>query len=217
MERGIHVLGHARGVAADVEVGAGLEPGVEFGCVLQHAVLDVDLFRLVAGEGEVEAGEHAGGLERGEFLAVEEIGGGLLVAEEEPVAALCAGGAALLEKGTERRNAGAGPDHDHGDVAAGGRAEGLVRMDEHTDRARGEAALGEEGGTDALAGATVLVVADGADGEVDLPGMGLGRGGDGVEARLELLQAGDEVGRCGLRGGREEDVDDVVKTCSRAR
>jgi hypothetical protein len=47
--------------------------------------LDINLFGLVAGEGEVEAGQDAGGLERGEFVAVEEIGGGALVAEEEPV------------------------------------------------------------------------------------------------------------------------------------
>src|SRR5690606_13832737 len=47
----VDVLGHAGGVAADVEVGAGVDPLPYVLAVLAHAVLDVDLLRLVAGEG----------------------------------------------------------------------------------------------------------------------------------------------------------------------
>ena len=36
-----------------------LEPGIEFLGLLDHAVLDIDLLRLVAGERDVEAGERA--------------------------------------------------------------------------------------------------------------------------------------------------------------
>jgi hypothetical protein len=55
-ERLVDVVGHADGIAADVEVGAFLQPGVEFRAVLDHAVLDVDLLRLVARERDVELG-----------------------------------------------------------------------------------------------------------------------------------------------------------------
>ena len=44
----MHVLGHAFGIAADVEVGPTVEPAPEFGSFLEHAVLDVDLFGLIA-------------------------------------------------------------------------------------------------------------------------------------------------------------------------
>ena len=81
------VLGHAGGVAADVEVGAALEPGVELGGVLLHAVLDVDLVGLVAGEGGVEAGEEAVLVHGEELVFVEEVEGAALLAEEEPVVA----------------------------------------------------------------------------------------------------------------------------------
>lgn len=80
MEGGIDILGHAGRVAADVEMSAGFEPRPELRGDCGHALLDVDFFGLVSGEGEVEAGEDAGGLECGEFVAVEEIGGRALVA-----------------------------------------------------------------------------------------------------------------------------------------
>ena len=54
------------------------------------------------------------------FELVEEIVGEAAVAEEQPAAARGAGGAALLHEGAERRDAGAGPDHD--DVAVRARA-----------------------------------------------------------------------------------------------
>jgi hypothetical protein len=41
--------------------------------VLEQAVLHIDFFGLVAGEGGVEAGEQAGFLEKGQLIAIEEI------------------------------------------------------------------------------------------------------------------------------------------------
>src|SRR5690606_13480325 len=109
----IHVLGHALGVAADVEVPAGFEPRPEFGAGLAHAVLHVELVGLVAGKGGVDAGEQAGFLPGADLVLIKVVGGGVLVAEEQPVAAGGGGGGAFFEEGAERRDAGARPDHDH--------------------------------------------------------------------------------------------------------
>src|SRR5271155_1328987 len=94
-EGGLYILGHAGSVAADVEVGSALEPLVELFAVLLHAVLNVDLARLVAGEGGVEAGENAILVHGLELVFVEEVHGFALFAEEEPVVAFLAGGLAL--------------------------------------------------------------------------------------------------------------------------
>ena len=53
-EAAIDIARHAGGIAADIEMRAVLEPRPQFGGVLQHAVLDVDLVVLVAREGGVE-------------------------------------------------------------------------------------------------------------------------------------------------------------------
>ena len=50
------------------------------------------------------------------------------VAEEQPVAAGRAGGAALLDEGAERRDAGAGADHD-GVALGAGQPEMPVRLE----------------------------------------------------------------------------------------
>jgi hypothetical protein len=44
---------------SDVEVGAAFESGPELSAVFAHAVLDIDLGALVAGERDVEAGQAA--------------------------------------------------------------------------------------------------------------------------------------------------------------
>ena len=82
MQGRVDILGHARGIAADVEIGALLEPGVKFLGCLQHAVLDIDLLGLIAGEGGGELVQHALVLPCLQLLAVEEVGGGFLVTEE---------------------------------------------------------------------------------------------------------------------------------------
>ena len=67
------VLGHRLLVAADVEVRAVLEPGVELGAALPHAVLDVDLLRLIARERDVDPAQHAVLQERLPVELVEEV------------------------------------------------------------------------------------------------------------------------------------------------
>ncbi len=129
-----------------------------------------------------------------ELVAVEEVGGGAALAEEEPVAAGCAEGAALMQEGAEGGDAGAGADHDDGRVGLFGQAEFLVRLNVDGQALAGSGAVGEEGGADAAAFAVVRAIADDGDGGVDLAGVGVRAGGDGVEARRELGQHGDEVG-----------------------
>src|SRR3979409_1501011 len=103
------VLGHALGIAADVEMRAFFEPRPELGRVLAHAMLDVDLLRLVAREGEVELLEHAAALPIDDLVFVEKIRGAFLLAEEQPVGRLGAARLALLEESAERGDAGTGP------------------------------------------------------------------------------------------------------------
>src|SRR4051812_24787863 len=55
----VDVGGERLGVAADVEMGPLLEPGVEVPGLLQHAVLDVDLARAVPRESDVHPAERA--------------------------------------------------------------------------------------------------------------------------------------------------------------
>src|SRR3712207_2358956 len=59
VQRGVDVPRHALLVAADVEVRAVLQPGEQVAAALPHPVLDVDLLRLVAREGDVDPGERA--------------------------------------------------------------------------------------------------------------------------------------------------------------
>lgn len=120
----VDVFGHARGVAADVEVGAVLEPGPQLGAVITHPVLDVDLGALVAGEGQVEVGEDAVVAQAGEFVAVVEVGRFVLFAEEQPVGGAVAAGTPFVEEADEGGDAGTGTDHDH----RGGRIGGWPEM-----------------------------------------------------------------------------------------
>ena len=102
-ERGVDVLGHPARVAADVDVGAVLEPAKQLSGLLEHAVLHVDLFGLVAGKGCGQARERAAGLPGLDLVAVDEIAIRALVAEKQPVAAPGAGCDPFLDEGAEGR------------------------------------------------------------------------------------------------------------------
>ena len=121
----------------------------------EHEVLDVDFFLLIAGPGEVELGEGAIGLEGFDFRLIEVIGGAVGVAEEEPVAAFCAGYLAVFEEGAEGGDAGARADHDEGGVRVFGEAEAFVDVDEGARAGVRSEAVREVGGADAAAFAAV--------------------------------------------------------------
>src|SRR5262245_1503535 len=176
-QRVLDVLGHAPGVAADIEVRALLQPTPPLGSVLAYTVLDVDLVGLIAREGEVEATQQAAALPVDDLVLVEEIGGSLLVAEEQPVASLGAARLAFLQEGTERRDAGAGANHDGGDGVISRRGEAVALLYEDRHHVAGLGEIGEVAGTDASALTLVAVPAHRRDREMDLARMGLGRGG----------------------------------------
>ncbi|CAB3833067.1 hypothetical protein LMG26842_01935 [Achromobacter dolens] len=186
-EHGVHVLGHAFGIAADIEMRALLQPRPELRAVLAHAVLHVDLGRLVARERQVQPCQQAVIAQRLQFVAIVEIAGRVPLAEKQPVAAAIAARPPFLQEGAERRHAGAGADHDHRRVALPWRPEvaGLLHEDRHVGGAR---AVGQEGRRDALALAPAVVIAHGGHRQVDLAGVRLGAGRDGVQPRLQALE-----------------------------
>ena len=127
------VGGHPVRIAADVEVGTFLKPGVEFRAFLDHLVLDIDLFRLVAGKGEVELGKLAVFQEILPLKLIEEIIGVALIAEEEPVFPRGTEGRTMLDEGAEGSDPCARPDHDNRCAAIRGEAEIFVRLHEDRD------------------------------------------------------------------------------------
>src|SRR6185436_16181370 len=94
-KRPLDVLGHPLGVAADVDVGAFGEPGPHLAADLAHAVLHIKLLLAVARPCERQSREQTRRLHRVEFFLVEEIAIAVLMAEEQPVLPLRAGGAAV--------------------------------------------------------------------------------------------------------------------------
>ena len=81
----------------------------------------------------------------GELVLVEEIGVAALMAEEQPVASRRLGGHALVQKGAERRDAGARSDHDDRHRRVGRQPEVLRTLDVGVHLLPGRDAVGEEG------------------------------------------------------------------------
>src|SRR4051812_6555887 len=73
VQGGVDVLGHTRGVTADIEVRAVLEPGPELRGAFQHSMLNVNFLRLVARECQVEFGQMSAREPCGQLLFVKII------------------------------------------------------------------------------------------------------------------------------------------------
>ncbi len=148
----------------------------------------------------------AGLLEGLQLLAVVEVGGAALFAEEQPVAAGVAAGPPVLQEADERGDAGPRTDHDHRGGGVRGRPE--VRGAPDVDRHRPVVgAVRQVGGAHAVAPAAEVVgVADHGDGEPDLAGVRERAGGDGVQPRLEPPQ---HTGPLGGRGPDRVGADHV--------
>jgi hypothetical protein len=203
-ERCFYILGHTGGVAADIEVGASLQPRVELFAVLLQAVLNVDFTGLVAGERGVQAGEYPVFVHSLELIFVEVVHGLALFAEEEPVIAFLTGGLAFFEEGAEGGDAGAGADHDDGHRGVFGQAEVVVGVEEDGHRRAFAGAVAEMSGGHPLAVAAVGLVADYTDGGLDVVlvhglagGDGVHAGGEALEDVEELLRVGDYFGEVG--------------------
>src|SRR6266851_6499984 len=143
-EREVDVPRHAGGVAADIEVRAILDPRIELRGPFAHAMLHVDFFGLIAGEGEIESGEQSVGAKRFQLLLVQEIQLAALIAEEQPILAVGAGRAAVLQECAERGNAGTRADHHDRNAGVGRQIEAMRRLDEYRDRRAPLRAFGEK-------------------------------------------------------------------------
>src|SRR5438045_6627584 len=124
-----------------------------------HAMLHVDFLRLVALEGEIEPREQSVAAEGFELGPVQKIQLAALIAEEQPVAAAGVQRAAFLQEGAERSDAGAGPDHDDGDLRVGRQVEAMRGLDEDRYRRALPRALGQKARGHALAHATAQRIA----------------------------------------------------------
>src|SRR5689334_23267379 len=112
MQRMVHIPRHAAGVTTHIDTGAVLQPGKEFLAMFKHAVLHVNLLFLVPRKRRFNPSENAVAPQRFQFISIEKIGLGVLLAEEKPALAARTGRLALLQEGAEWRDAGAGPNHD---------------------------------------------------------------------------------------------------------
>src|SRR4029078_6191642 len=160
-----NIFRHAQSIAAHIYVRTTLKPDPKIAPVIAHAVLDVDFLVAVARPGQRQTGEMARLAHGLEFFLVEEIVVAALVSEIQPVRAGRIGDKPLLQKRAERRDAGAGPDHDDRLVRIGRQCEmlRLLHVDAHP-LARLDAAREESRG-DSETGALVDVVAHRVDRE----------------------------------------------------
>src|SRR4029077_16706071 len=127
-----------------------------------------------------------------ELVLVEKIEIGMLMADEQPVAAFRADCPALLQKCTEWRYSRAGPNHDdrHGGISRQTKGGSLLHVDlERTSRWQ---AFSEMSRSDTQALAVTDVISHRSASERETPGVGLWRRRNRVEARLQRVQCLDE-------------------------
>src|SRR5437764_11082794 len=177
-QRRAHILRHRLGVATDVEVSALFEPIDQVAALVPHPVLNIALLRRVAREGDVHPCQRAALQGFLPFELIQEIMREMAVAEEKPRAAARARGAAFLDERTERRHAGAGPDHD--DVVVGrGQCEMARRPQLHPQPLAGLQSLGDMTRRHAFARPPEAFIADRGDEKVrfvaNLPPRGCDR------------------------------------------
>src|SRR5665213_1187591 len=111
-QRALDILGHALGIAADVDVGALCQPRPQLAADLAHAILHVELLVAVARPRQRQPRQQPRRLHRVELVGIEEVAAAALMAEEQPVLSGRAGRAAVVQEGAERGDASARPDHD---------------------------------------------------------------------------------------------------------
>ena len=98
----------------------------------------------------------------------------------------------MFDEGTERRDACARANHDHGSVTIFGQAEVFIRVRVDIDRLAGMRSVSEVRGSNAFAIAPMAVVTDGSYSEMDFVGMRQQAGGDRVKARRHFPQQAGE-------------------------
>ena len=98
LQRGVHVLRHRVGVAADVDRRAILHPRVQLAPRVPQRMLHVALLRLVARERHVQPRQHAALQQVLPFELIQEVVRVVAVAEHQPVASARADRIALLHE-----------------------------------------------------------------------------------------------------------------------
>jgi hypothetical protein len=147
-------------------MGAVFKPRPQLAGMLQHAMLDIDLVRLIAGERGIKAVEQPVTAVGGQFVLEQEIAGPSRIAEKQPVAPARAGLLPLLEECPERSDAGARADHDDRTVGCG-QAEALARGDVGRYRPARRQTVAEKGRGYTAALAVAQVVPHDAHREMD--------------------------------------------------
>src|SRR6266567_6919782 len=154
MQRRVHVLRHAGGIAAYVHTCSILQPAPEHRPMLDHPVLYINLVFLVAREGGVESRQMSISTHCLKLFAIEVIGFCTALAKEQPIAALGADRAALMQEAAKWRYACARADHDDRYVWLR-KAEFLVRLNVNWQTVGDGCAIGKESGTNTAALAIV--------------------------------------------------------------
>ena len=98
-ERGVDIGGEMLGIAADVDVGAFLDPGIDVAGVLAQSVLDIDLVCSIAREGDIHTRQDPLLEEILPFGLVEKIRMEIALAEEQPGFSAGAPGFPFLNEG----------------------------------------------------------------------------------------------------------------------
>src|ERR1043166_1704787 len=196
-ERALHVLRHMLGVAAHIDMRAVGDPRPQVAPNFAHAMLDVDFLLAVARPREREPREHAGRFHAGKLVLIEKVIAAVLMTEEQPVAPGGLRGHALVQERAERRDAGAGADHDDRNRRIGRQPEALRLLHVSLHLAVRRDAAGEEGRGDAEPRARAQPIAHRIDRERDSVRVDLGRRGDGIKPRLQRIEGFDEGFRVG--------------------
>ena len=129
------------------------------------------------------------------------------VAEEQPVLPFRAFRRALLHKSAERRDAGAGANHDHRRLRVSGQTEVIVMLDEDAHFAIFFDAVSQEAGSATGPSAAFDVITHHANGDVDFAFHFRLRRGDRVQARRQRTQQVDQRLSIHLRRGETHHID----------
>ena len=156
-------------------------------------MLNVDLFGLVAREGEIDVGELFGGQMILPFELVEKIVGEVAVAEKQPAFAGGSGFGTLFHEAAIGRDAGPRANHDDGAGGVFGQTEMAVGLDVDARGVADFAAVGEVRGRDALAIVAVARPAHGSDEEVRFALMRTQAGGDRIKTPRQRTEKAQEL------------------------
>src|SRR5581483_4759833 len=129
VQRCIYIFRHPRSVATHIELRAIVEPAPYLRSMLKHAVLYIELVRLIARERSIKPRQMTAGEHLPKLLLIQKISFRAALSKEQPIGSLVPQRSALVQKGPERRDACAWSDHDHRRASIRRNPEPLIRLD----------------------------------------------------------------------------------------